>query len=144
GVCAGCGRTRRYSNSFWRNHRRWLRARDGVDATSSAPHQILGEPTVLGTELDWDLAWDVIVVLGGGDARLLNKVTRLFDPSARFYHEFTATLEGLGHIEVRRNTESGEVEAWETAPTTVVDDGQRRRLIGHWSWTLLRDLRRAG
>src|SRR5699024_3584990 len=144
GVSSGCGRTRRYFNSYWRNYRRWKRTQGAGRRSVHQPRPDVSTTRSLGTQVDWNLAWEVLVTLGGGDAKLLNRVTRQFDPSARFFHELVATLEDMGHIEIQRDLASGEIETWETAPTTVVDDGNSRRLIGHWSGATLRDLARAG
>src|SRR5690625_4369337 len=133
GVCIGCGRERRYYNSYWRNHRRWKRNRERNAQQSRSAMAVTQREKALGTTVDWDLVRDFLLIVGGGDAKLLRKITQQFDSSAHFFHEFVTTLETLGHIEVRRDFVSGEVTHWETAPTTVIEMGDHRRLLGHWT-----------
>lgn len=144
GVCQGCGRQKRYFNSYWRNHMRWRRKREQQDIENERPKRVTTREKSLGTSVDWDLVLDLVIIVGGGDANVLRRITKQFDPSARFYHEFVTTLETLGHIEVRRDLHSGEITEWETAPTSVVDTGDRRRLVGHWTAEDLKHLEQMG
>lgn len=144
GVCQGCGRVKQYSNSYWRNHKDWERKRNGQETPPRQSRTFKARTRTLGSSVDWDLALDMVMALGGGDVNQLRRLTRQFDPSARFLHEFIDTLQSVGHIEVERDPFSTEIIAWETAPTTIVECGDHRRLSGHWTSSLLAEIRRAG
>lgn len=144
GICEGCGRTQRYQNNYWKNHRAWERNRSRESDSRKIPSLVVGRERELGTSLQWDLLFDVVVGLGGGDAALLRSVTRQVDPSSRFFHEFVTTMESLGHLEILRDPATMEVVEWETAPTAVVDVGERWVLVGHWTSSALDMVGKAG
>lgn len=139
GVCRYCGRTKRYVNSYWKNHRRWERARS-EGAVVEQRKLVQQQSRALGTALDWNLLLDAALSVGGGRSHDLRRVTQQFDPSARFFHEVVSTLSDLGHIEISRDPGTGEVEHWETSATAVAEIGAERVLVGHWSHDLVADL----
>lgn len=143
GVCEGCGRTKRYNNSYKKNYRRWLRTSGAL--VQGRDH----EPPVrriqaLGTDLDWNLLLDSLVAIGGGDVRDLRRVTQQFDPSARFFHEVVATLSDLGHLEVSRDRMTAEVTRWETSLTAVAEVAGDSVLAGHWPRDFVAELDKNG
>lgn len=144
GVCRGCGRTRYYQNSYWKNHRAWVRRQTEESGQRAVPTLMVGRERDLGSALDWDLLVDVLVSLGGGDARLLRQLTKQVDPSARFFHEFVTTMETLGHLEILRDPQTMEVTDWETALPSIIAGEDRRVLCGHWTSSALKELRKSG
>lgn len=142
GVCAECGRTKRYSNSYWKNNRRWERAQRGLGPAAVAPTR--RRVTALGTDLDWNLLLDALVTTSAGTANELRRLTQQFDPSARFFHEVATTLSDLGHIEVTRDPYTAEMTHWETAPTAVIAVDGEWVLAGHWPRDYVADLEEHG
>lgn len=135
GRCRDCGIEKTYSASYYKNARAYERRRRREVGFFVDVHRA---PRVRDTQRGpsgdtWDLALDALRYAGGGDAGLLRRVARQIDSGALFLHLFTSILEGLGHIEVRRSPETLDIVAWEVAPTSVVDCGSRRTLVGYWN-----------
>lgn len=146
GTCSYCGTKKRYSANYYRNRATFQR-KVSIDVPSRRLLHVSGLPPVVsdpepGSD-DWDVALDALRFLGGGPVSSLERVARQLDPSSLFVSDFIATLEALGHVEVRRSPETLQPEAWEIAPTAIVDIGDARVLTGFWTDSLVAAARRS-
>ncbi|GAB3085694.1 hypothetical protein [Isoptericola nanjingensis] len=138
GVCTNCDLRKRFSASYWKNRKQFERRQAlasgaRVEAAALPP----STPRPEGIAEGWDLALDALRFAGGGPFRLLEGIARQIDPSSLFVKEFVATLEALGHIEVRRSPETLAEVSWEICPTSVIDTREERVLAGFWTPGLL-------
>lgn len=147
GRCEECGLEKTYSTSYWSNRRKHERRTSGTreartDLRRLAPARPPSETA------SWDLALDSLRFLGGGPIAALHQVARTIDASQLFVSHFVTTLESLGHIEVRRAPDTLALTTWEIGPTSVIDVGERRQLVGYWDENLVHDftdgVRKAG
>ncbi|MFF2831927.1 hypothetical protein ACFVSK_09205 [Cellulosimicrobium cellulans] len=146
GTCSYCGTKKRYSANYYRNrsaHERKkqldLATRRTIDVSKLPPVVTDSGPT---TD-DWDVALDALRFLGGGSISSLDRVARQIDGSSLFVSDFVTTLEALGHVEVRRSSQTLLPEAWEVAPTAIVDVGTARVLTGFWTDSLITEATRS-
>ncbi len=140
GTCSYCGTKKRFSANFYRNRLAFERKKQAVSADRSAIDVSMLPPVVTGSASatdDWDVALDALRFLGGGPFSALERVARQIDASSLFVADFVTTLEALGHIEVRRAADTLQPEAWEIAPTAIVDTGAARVLTGFWTESLI-------
>lgn len=140
GVCITCGRTKRYSNSYWSNTRRWNLARNPSEGSSASTQTV----SALGTDLDWNLLLDALLTMGSGSASQLRGLTQQFDPSARFYHEVAATLSDLGQLELVRDPATCEVRSWAAGPPSIAVIDSEVLLLGGWPRSLVREFIASG
>jgi hypothetical protein len=138
-ACTQCGMKKNFSGSYYRNAAVHQRKQDlaeqslRVDVSALPPVPVTDD----GGAGDWDVALDALRCLGGGPMASLERVVRQVEASSLFVAEFVSTLESLGHLEVRRSPQTLAAEAWEIAPTSVVDTGPDRTLTGFWTPALL-------
>lgn len=143
--CTQCGTKRTFSGSYYRNaaaHQR-KQVQDGASGridVSLLPPVPPTEHTGMG---DWDVALDALRCLGGGPIATLERIVRQIEASSLFLSEFVGTLESLGHLEVRRSSETLAAQSWEIAPTSIVDTGQDRVLTGFWTRRLVTEADKA-
>jgi hypothetical protein len=134
-ACTQCGMKKAFSGSYYRNAAQHTMRQEAADLTSRTDVRSL--PPIPATADDqrdsWDVALDALRYLGGGPMSTLERVVRQIEPGSLFLNEFVATLEALGHLEVRRSTDRLAPEAWEIAPSAVVDTGTDRTLAGYWT-----------
>ncbi|WP_154797657.1 hypothetical protein [Cellulosimicrobium protaetiae] len=146
GTCSYCGTTKRYSANYYRNRSAFERKLDAGSHTRR-PIDVTGLPPVVSDSAtkaeDWDIALDALRFLGGGPVSSLERVARQLDASSLFVADFISTLEALGHIEVRRSSETLQPEAWEVAPTAIIDAGGSRVLTGFWTKGLVAEVMRS-
>lgn len=115
GVCKTCGLVKRYP----------VRPRKkGTGKSSKAL-----APTIDVTRLDavrpteginWDLSFDAVCHLGAGSATHLERIASQMDASSLFGDAFARRLEILGHIELHRNGQSLQFDAFEVVDPTLV------------------------
>lgn len=137
--CTQCGMRKNFSGSYYRNAAAHQRRQDHIEQArrvdvSALPPVPVADDAGTG---DWDVALDALRCLGGGTMASLERVVRQVEASSLFVAEFVSTLEALGHLEVRRSPSSLAAEAWEIAPTSIVDTGGDRVLTGFWTPTLV-------
>lgn len=140
-ACTQCGMKKSFSGSYYRNAAQHTRRQETAEFAGRVDVRSL--PPITATEDDqrsWDVALDALRCLGGGPMSTLERVVRQIEPSSLFLNEFVATLEALGHLEVRRSADRLVAEAWEIAPSAVVDTGHDRVLAGYWTPGLIAHL----
>lgn len=141
-TCSHCGTRKRYSANYYRNRSAFQRRQD-AEVPPQQTINVAALPPVVAdsttTTAEWDVALDALRFLGGGPTSNLERIARQLDPSTLFVSDFIATLEALGHIEVRRSPETLQPEAWEIAPTAIIDIGPVRVLTGFWTDSLIAD-----
>lgn len=147
GICSYCGTKKRYSANFYRNRSTFQRKQDAAEGQIRRTIDVSGLPPVVSdtepTSDDWDVALDALRFLGGGPISSLERVARQLDASSLFVTDFVATLESLGHVEIRRSPETLRPEAWEITPTAIIDTGESRVLTGFWTTSLIVQARRS-
>ncbi|MEU4360495.1 hypothetical protein [Promicromonospora sp. NPDC023987] len=141
-ACTQCGMKKTFSGSYYRNATQYARRHEATEPTPRIDVRSL--PPIPAGDADqgisWDVALDALRYLGGGPMSALERVVRQIEPSSLFLTEFVATLEALGHLEVRRSADRLVPEAWEIAPTAIVDTRADRVLAGYWPPDLVADL----
>ncbi len=126
GVCGTCGIRKVYP------------ARPKWKKSQWAPHLaaqalILDLPTHSGATIGWDACLDALIHVGGGSLGALERVATQREGSSLFVDSFLRTLEGLGHLDVRRD-ESLQPEGWEANPAYLAETPARGfALLGVWS-----------
>lgn len=144
GVCKYCGMQKRYSASYYRNRAKHQRRQEReasiptIDVKKLPP---LDSHGISASGDAWEVALDALRYLGGGPISTLERVARQVDPSSIFVSDFIETLEALGHIEVRRSVATLQPEAWEMAPTAIIETRADRALVGFWTPGLVEVLR---
>ena len=79
---------------------------------------------------------DALVHVGGGTIGALDRIAAQAEGSSLFVDQFLRTLEGLGHIDVRRDDRLQPVE-WEANPSFVAETSQGSFVLaGVWSESL--------
>ncbi|WP_454051076.1 hypothetical protein [Cellulomonas sp. Marseille-Q8402] len=146
GTCSYCGTRKRFSANYYRNKAAFDR-KAGNETPARSPIDVSGLPPVVSdaepSSDDWDTALDALRFLGGGPVSSLERIARQLDASSLFVADFISTLEALGHIEVRRSAATLEPEAWEIAPTAIIEAGASRVLTGFWTGSLIAELERS-
>lgn len=125
GVCATCGVHKVYpARPRWRS------------STSIAPpvqSLIPDLPSHSNDTVSWDICLDALVHVGGGSFGALERVATQKEGSSLFVDSFMRTLEGMGHIDVRRD-HTLQPDGWEANPAYLAETPQRGfALLGVWS-----------
>ncbi len=84
----------------------------------------------------WDNCLDAVIHVGGGTIGSLDRIASQVEGSNFFTDQFLRTLEGLGHIDVRRDAALQPVE-WEANPPYVAETSSGQWVLaGVWSRSL--------
>lgn len=137
GECSKCGLTR----MFHTDHRRVARVDASDTGGPAEPRATL--PAVRKADLpQWDLLIDSLSFLGGGPWSVFERLALQIEQSGLFVDQSSRSLEGLGHIAIRRNPATLKPEYWEIADTRLVPtSGGAEVLAGHWPRPLVAELR---
>jgi hypothetical protein len=130
GRCEGCGLVRRYPT----------RLRTSSFGGTRKPHAAVGPvhdlgalPSVRSDELmDWGTALDALMHTGGGSWSQLERIALQLQPTALFVDQFARALEALGHIDVRRSSETLQPRSWEVTPTAIAQTEDGSLFSGYW------------
>lgn len=139
GRCSGCGLVRRYPTRLRKAGFERSRARaKPVAEPATTRHDVTGLPQRPAAEesLDWSIAFDALLHVGGGSWAHLERVALQVSPSALFVDQFARTLEALGHVDVRRDSRTLEPKAWEVTPTVLAGTEEGYLMSGHWPGSL--------
>lgn len=89
----------------------------------------------------WDNCLDALIHVGGGSIGAFERIASQAQGSSLFADQFLRTLEGLGHIDVRRDERLQPVE-WEANPAFLAETAQGEYVLaGVWSHSLRHELR---
>ena len=136
GVCGTCGIRKVYPA-----RPRWKKSL--VGASPGAQALVLDLPTHSGATIGWDACLDALIHVGGGSLGALERVATQREGSSLFVDSFLRTLEGLGHLDVRRD-ESLQPVGWEANPAYLAETPARGfALLGVWSTRSRRALGKA-
>lgn len=125
GVCGTCGVRKVYPA-----RPKWKRS---PGAAQPAQALIPDLPTHADETVSWDACLDALVHVGGGSFGALERVATQREGSSLFVDAFLRTLEGLGHIDVRRD-EALQPDGWEANPAYLAETPERGfALLGVWS-----------
>ena len=130
GVCKYCGLTKMSPASpKWKKPAGHTQATaPRFDLVSTATDEDLGA--------SWDHCLDALVHVGGGTIGALDRIAAQAEGSSLFVDQFLRTLEGLGHIDVRRDDRLQPVE-WEANPSFVAETSRGSFVLaGVWSESL--------
>lgn len=88
----------------------------------------------------WDHCLDALVHVGGGSIGAFERIASQAEGSSLFADQFLRTLEGLGHVDVRRDERLQALE-WEANPAFIAETaGGKFVLAGVWSRPLRKEL----
>lgn len=147
GRCRDCGLVRRYSTNYYRNRARKLRkdakaaaqaeGRGPVDLSALEPVRVLNESEAQ----RWDRFLDALFHVGGGSWSSFERVAMQVEPTGIFVDHASRLLETMGHINIRRDSESLRPNAWELTATRF-DASPRPRVafLGYWPDSLSNDI----
>ncbi|MCL3836864.1 hypothetical protein [Aeromicrobium duanguangcaii] len=130
GRCRTCGLVKRYPTS----HRRAKRAESTPEQSAPISHDLRSVAPIrsAGERPNWTIALDTLFHLGGGSWSSLEKVALQVEPSGLFLDHFARTLEVLGHISIRRDSDTLRPLAWEISPTQLSGCASGYAFNGHW------------
>lgn len=133
GVCKHCGLTKSSPASP-----RWKKTDSTV---ASAPRfDLVAVASSGGLGATWDHCLDALIHVGGGSIGAFERVASQAEASSLFTDQFLRTLEGLGHIDVRRDSRLQPVE-WEANPAFLAQIPKGDFVLaGVWSPGLRKDL----
>ena len=128
GTCKGCGLVRRYSGPPPRSSHRGREQK--ASPPSMSRETCLAWPRRPADDgLDWETAFDAVLHTGGGRWTQFERIALQVEPTALFVDQFARSLESLGHIEIRRDSQPLEPLAWEVSPTALARYGRRLALL---------------
>ena len=137
GQCKNCGIKKMFPATHWRALLRADRL-DGnkrIEVKQTSKVDVGSLPNVTDFMVTWDMALDALMHLGGGSESYISALAANIDSSPLFRHNFTNTLEDLGHIDVARDS-NAQVIGWEINPTFAAVINTEIHLLGYWpkSW----------
>lgn len=130
GRCSGCGLTRRYSTSYWKNRARHNRALAAIERPRHNLSVLPARETY--DDLCWDLALDGLFYTGGGSWSYFDRIARHIQSSGLVVDQFARFVEALGHVNIRREASSLRPVAWEVCPSTLIKTGRGYFFSGYW------------
>lgn len=125
GTCKSCGLQRRYP--LRPRARRATRRKGKALAPTIDVRQLVSTRPVASPS--FDEAFDALGHLRHGSRRELATIARQVESSSLFVDTMIRNLEMLGHLEVVRNLQTLEVEAWSINPTTLAQRGDGKFLV---------------
>lgn len=132
GVCKHCGLTKTSPASP-----RWKRSR-GDEPRPALRFDLpdIGETSTRARSASWDNCLDALIHVGGGSIESLDRIASQVEGSSLFTDQFLRTLEGLGHIDVRRDDSLLPAE-WEANPPYAAETSSGAFVLaGVWSRAL--------
>lgn len=125
GVCGTCGIRKVYpARPKWKSPQ---------GPTPTAQMLMPDPPDRSVATIGWDACLDALIHVGGGSLGALERVATQREGSSLFTDSFLRTLEGLGHIDVRRDEALQPVE-WEANPAYLAETPSKGfALMGVWS-----------
>lgn len=132
GVCERCGLVKRFPARFSaRRFAEWSsgRGKQAADVKLDVSHL----PEIEPHGVDWNVAFDSLVHVGGGAYSLLERIALQVEGTSLFVDDFTRSLEVRGDLEIQRGPDLVP-EAWEVSPPylTELADGAFM-LTGSWT-----------
>ena len=130
GVCKYCGLVKRYPARI-----RWHRDGASVPSRQSAPLHVNVShlPEVAPGHSGWDVAFDSLVHVHGGNYHVLEYVADQVEESSLFTDTFSRSLEVRGDLEVERDADFAPVR-WELSPAYLAELATGEFLLtGCWS-----------
>ncbi|MFM2475287.1 hypothetical protein, partial [Burkholderia cenocepacia] len=113
GVCDHCGLEKSYPATHrWKKDEKAEAVAPRFDLAPAASSATSGS--------SWDACLDALVHLGGGSIGALERIAGQAEGSSLFADHFLRTLEGLGHIDVRRDERFQPIE-WEANPAFLAE-----------------------
>lgn len=130
GVCKYCGLVKRYPARI-----RWHRDGGSSQSKQHAPLRVDVSylPEVAPEHTDWDVAFDSLVHVHGGNYRTLEYVADQVEGSRLFTDTFIRSLESRGDLEIERGTDFAPAR-WELSPACLAELATGEFLLtGCWS-----------
>lgn len=135
GRCDKCGLEKTYSNSYWRNRRKYLHQEAAQDPTAPTPGLSQQVPPVRPPEgsIPWDAFMDALAVLGGGPWSEFLALARQTDGSGPTVFHVAHTLEALGYLEIERDQQTLAPILWNVTRPVLVDTSNGPMCVGGWT-----------
>lgn len=131
GVCEGCGLVRRYPTSHFRAKARTR----GMSKSLAQRLDLAVLPPVARVSTDTaSITFDSICHVGNGSIGAMSRLVAPQDGSTLGQWNYLNNLVALGHVDVRRNPLTLDIEHWEVSPSTLLMVGaDDYRLVGRRS-----------
>lgn len=131
GKCTKCGLQREFPSSHW-GAKKSEKSAASVPIVSSGPGGLV--PVVFGDSSPaWDVVLDAIFNVGAGTMKTFERLAFQIEPSALMTDHLARTLFALGYIDLLRNPETLELEAWDISPSCLVPTERGWFLGGCWN-----------
>ena len=133
GQCKNCGIKKMFPATHWHARLRLdqIDSNSRIEVRQTSKVNVSALPRVTDFSVTWDMALDALMHLGGGTESYIAAVAANIDSSSLFRHNFTNTLEDLGHIDIQRDN-NAQIIGWEINPSFAAEVSDGVLLLGYW------------
>lgn len=121
GVCSGCGMVKRSPSTPYGAAAKRRQAR----VQNQEPFDVNALPAIEPITFEAGIMFDSLCHVGHGSTTTMSKILGESDDSALARWNYLRRLQAVGHIDLELNPRTLDIEAWEVAPSTLleVDEG---------------------